>query len=103
MMLREALPEPRPIAVVPIGEAAGIPALKLTEDLRGAGFAVDIGFSGNIKKRMSRADKIKAVAAVILGDDELAKGVATLRDLQSGAQEQVPLAQLQSRLTAYRK
>lgn len=103
MMLRESLPEPRPIAVVPIGETAGIEALKLTESLRRAGFAVDIGFGGNIKKRMARADKIKAAAAVILGDDELAKGVATVRDLTSGIQEQVPLAQLQDRLTAYRQ
>jgi histidyl-tRNA synthetase len=102
MMLRGTLPEPRPIAVVPIGDAAAIPALKLAEDLRRAGFAVDIGFSGNIKKRMARADKIKAVAAVILGDDELAKGVATVRDLHTGIQEQVPLAQLQNRLAAYR-
>ena len=103
MMLRESPPEPRPIAVVPVGEAAATPALKLTEELRRAGFAVDVGFSGNLKKRMARADKIKAVAAVILGDDELAKGVATLRDLQSGAQEQVPLAQLQGRLAPYRR
>jgi histidyl-tRNA synthetase len=103
MMLRESLPAPRPIAVVPVGDAAGIEALKLTENLRRAGFTIDIGFGGNIKKRMARADKIKAAAAVILGDDELAKGVATIRDLQSGAQEQVPLAQLQDRLTVYRK
>jgi histidyl-tRNA synthetase len=103
MMLRESLPEPRPIAVVPIGETAGIEALKLTENLRRAGFAVDIGFGGNIKKRMARADKIKAAAAVIIGDDELAKGVATVRDLTSGAQEQVPVAKLQDRLTVYRK
>jgi histidyl-tRNA synthetase len=103
MMLREVPPEPQPIAVIPIGEAAGVEALKLTEALRRAGYAVDLGFSGNIKKRMARADKMKAVAAVIIGDDELAKGVATLRDLQSGTQEQVPLAQLQDRLAAYRR
>jgi len=103
MMLRETLPEPRPIAVVPIGEPAGVAALTLTEDLRSSGFTIDLGFSGNIKKRMARADKIKAVAAVIIGDDELAKGVATLRDLHSGTQEQVPLAQLQDRLAAYRR
>src|SRR5215468_9666205 len=103
MMLREPPPEPRPIAVIPVGEAAATPALKLTEDLRRAGFAVDLGFSGNIKKRMARADKIKAVAAVIIGDDELAKGVATVRDLQSGTQEQVPHAQLRDRLAAYRR
>ncbi|MGE0120380.1 MAG: histidine--tRNA ligase [Dongiaceae bacterium] len=103
MMLREAPPEPRPLAVVPIGDAAAAAALKLTEELRRAGFAVDLGFGGNVKKRMARADKIKAAAAVIIGDDELAKGVATLRDLQSGAQAQVPLAQLQDRLTVYRR
>ena len=103
MMLREPPPEPRPIAVIPVGEAAGATALKLTEQLRRAGYAVDLGFSGNIKKRMARADKMKAVAAVIIGDDELAKGVATLRDLQSGTQEQVPLAQLPDRLAAYRR
>jgi histidyl-tRNA synthetase len=103
MMLREPPAEPRPIAVIPIGEAAATSALKLTEDLRRAGFTIDLGFSGNIKKRMARADKIKAMAAVIIGDDELAKGAATLRDLQSGAQEQVPLTQLQERLAPYRR
>ena len=103
MMLREPPPGPRQIAVIPVGEAASTPALKLTEELRRAGYAVDLGFSGNIRKRMARADKIKAVAAVIIGDDELAKGAATLRDLQSGTQEQVPLAQLPDRLAAFRR
>jgi histidyl-tRNA synthetase len=103
MMLQDSISGPLPIAVIPVGEAASAAALKLTEELRRAGYAVDLGFSGNIKKRMARADKMKAVAAVIIGDDELAKGVATLRDLQSGTQEQVPLAQLQDRLAAYRR
>jgi histidyl-tRNA synthetase len=103
MMLQDSISGPIPIAVIPVGEAASAAALKLTEELRRAGYAVDLGFSGNIKKRMARADKMKAVAAVIIGDDELAKSVATLRDLQSGTQEQVPLTQLRDRLTAYRR
>jgi histidyl-tRNA synthetase len=103
MMLQGSIAGPQPIAVIPIGEAAGAPALRLTEELRRAGHAVDLGFSGNIKKRMARADKMKAVAAVIIGDDELAKGTAMLRDLRTGAQEQVPFAQLQDRLAAYRR
>ena len=103
MMLQDSIAGPQPIAVIPVGESAGAPALKLTEELRRAGYNVDLGFSGNIKKRMARADKMKAVAAVIIGDDELAKGVATLRDLRSGTQEQVPLAQLPDRLAAYRR
>jgi len=100
MMLDDGVAAARPVAVIPIGDAAATPALKLTEQLRRAGIAVDLGFSGNVKKRMARADKIGALAAIILGDDELAKGVATLRDLRSGAQEQVPLTSLQDRLAA---
>jgi len=100
MMLDSGVKAMRPVAVIPIGDAAATSALKITEELRRAGIAVDLGFSGNVKKRMARADKIGAIAAVILGDDELAKGVATVRDLQSGAQEQVPLARLQDRLAA---
>jgi histidyl-tRNA synthetase len=103
MMLDEGVAAARPIAVVPVGDAAQISASKLTEDLRRAGFAVDLGFSGNVGKRMKRADKLNAVAAVLLGEDELAKGVATLRDLASGAQEQVALGKLQDRLAAYRR
>ncbi|HET6223598.1 MAG TPA: histidine--tRNA ligase, partial [Dongiaceae bacterium] len=55
MLLDQGIGEPRSIAVVPVGEAAAAPALKLTEDLRRAGFTVDLGFSGNVGKRMKRA------------------------------------------------
>jgi histidyl-tRNA synthetase len=103
MMIDVGVPAPRPVAIVPIGEVAGIQAQRLTEELRRAGLAVDLGFSGNLGKRMKRADKIGAVAAVLLGDDELAKGVATVRDLATGAQEQVPLSVLQDRLAQYRR
>jgi histidyl-tRNA synthetase len=103
MMLDGGAPAARPVAVVPVGEAAWAPAFKLTERLRRAGFAVDIGFSGNVGKRMKRADRIKAVAAVLLGEDELAKGVATVRDLASGAQEQVSLERLEDRLATFRQ
>src|SRR5215468_7961013 len=100
MMLDAGVAAPRPVAVIPIGDTAALPALKVAEELRRNGLAVDLGFSGNVKKRMARADKIGAAAAVLLGEDELAKGVATVRDLRSGAQEQVPLTSLKDRLAA---
>jgi histidyl-tRNA synthetase len=103
MLIDQGIADPRPVAVVPVGDAAAKAALKLTEDLRRAGFTVDLGYGGNVGKRMKRADKLGAVAAVLLGEDELAKGVATLRDLASGAQEQVALGKLQDRLAAYRR
>ncbi len=91
-------PAPRPVALLPMGEAAQRHALKLSGQLRRLGIAVEMGYSGNLGKRMKRADKARASTAVILGDDELAKGVATVRDLDSGSQEEVALEALVSRL-----
>jgi histidyl-tRNA synthetase len=88
----------RPVALVPLGEAAERVALKLAEELREIGLAVDLGYSGNLARRMRRADRIGARAAVLIGDNELAQGAATLRDFDSGAQELVPLGELAARL-----
>ena len=92
----------RPIAVIPAGDAAQGPALQLAERLRGAGFTVDLGYSGNLGKRMKRANKVGAIAAVILGEDELARNGVTLRDLDSGEQQALPLTGLEERLARFR-
>jgi histidyl-tRNA synthetase len=93
---------PRPIAIVPMGAAAESMALTLAHRLRRQGFAVELGFSGNLRRRLSRADKINARAAVILGDNELERRVASVRDLDSGEQIEVPLDALEERLDAFR-
>ena len=90
----------RPIAVIPLGAAAEALALPLAERLRRGGFPVDLGYRGNLKRRMNRANKINARAAVIIGDDELAQNSATLRDLDSGEQTLVPLDALDGRLAS---
>ncbi|HEY4162254.1 MAG TPA: histidine--tRNA ligase, partial [Dongiaceae bacterium] len=79
MLLKETPPARRPIALVPMGERAEKKALALAGELRRGDFAVDLGFSGNMGKRMKRADKIGASVAVILGDNELDANLATLR------------------------
>ncbi|HYD98379.1 MAG TPA: His/Gly/Thr/Pro-type tRNA ligase C-terminal domain-containing protein, partial [Alphaproteobacteria bacterium] len=90
----------RPVAVIPVGDAAQAPALRLAQDLRRAGIRVDLGYSGNMKRRMARANKANARFALMLGEDELAQGAATLRDLDSGAQESVALDAVVGRLAA---
>ena len=101
-MLVENVPSaPRAIALVPLGEAAEAKALALAEQLRRAGLSVDLGYSGNMKKRMKRANKIAARAAVILGEDELAQSAAMVRDLDSGEQELVPLDNLAGALARF--
>ena len=91
----------RPLAVVPQGAAAEKEALVLTEELRRRGLTVELGFSGNMKKRLARANKAGARAALILGDDELAQKSVTLRDLDSGEQELVPRDALADRLDRF--
>jgi len=91
MMLTELRARPAVFSLVPAGEAAERRIQKLAFELRERGFTVDVGFSGNIGKRLKRADKIGARAALILGDEELQKQVITLKDLQSGQQSQVSL------------
>lgn len=97
-MLVQDLPQlDRPISIIPMGDT--LPALVLADRLRAAGLSVDMGFSGNMKKRMARANKANARFAVILGEDELARGAVTLRDLDAGTQEEIPLDQVEGRLT----
>jgi len=100
MLLRDPPAAPRPIAVVPVGAEAERRALLLTQQLRQAGFAVELGYGGNLKKRMKRANGLGARVALLLGEEELAQGSAGLRDLDSGAQELVPLEALGDRLRA---
>lgn len=97
MLVGDAAPAAeRPVAIIPMGDA--VAALVLADRLRAAGLGVEMGFSGNMKKRMARANKANARFAVILGEDEAARGAVTLRDLDSGAQDEVPLAALEERL-----
>lgn len=102
MMIEEPEGRVRPIAVVPLGEEAQTKALALTQQLRHSGFCIELGYSGNMKKRMKRANNVNAIATVILGEDELAKGVATVRNMETGDQIEVPLASLEEHLASYR-
>ncbi len=102
MLCEEPPPPPRPVALIPVGETAAARLLALAEELRASGLRVDLGYSGNLGRRMKRANRIAAAAAVIVGDDELARAAATVRDMETGEQDEVPLAALAERLARYR-
>ena len=84
----------RPVAVIEIGDEVHQTALQTAYMLRNAGYRVEHAYGGNVKKRMAKADKANAFAAVILGSDELAQAKATLKNLDTGEQKQVLLADL---------
>ncbi len=98
-MLLDAPPEaPRGVAVIPIGDAAEAAALDIVQSLRGAGVRAEMAYRGNVKRRMERANKTNARAAILLGDAEIARGVAQVKDLSTGEQTEVPIAELAATL-----
>lgn len=100
LLMDEPPPLPRPIVLVPVGEKAEAMALGLARKLRQAGLVVEWAYRGNTGKRMKRAAKLDAAYAVLIGDDEIGRATATVRDLDSGVQEEIPLDRLVARLNA---
>lgn len=89
------------VYVVAVGEAAPREAFKLVSRLRRAGIGADLDLMGrSMKGQMKDASRSGARWAVILGDDELAAGNATLKDLSSSEQETIPFDRLEARLTS---
>ena len=94
-MLLDAPPAVPPgVAVIPAGEAEEPAALAALAALRGAGVRAEMAYRGTMKRRMERANRIGARAAVIIGADELARGVAQVKDLATGVQTEVALGEL---------
>ncbi len=92
---------PKPIVLVPIGDAAETEALKWAHWLRRKGLIVELGFKGNAGKRMKRADRLGAAATLIFGDEELGRDVMNLKDLATGEQREVPVGDVFDALWAY--
>jgi len=102
MMLEQDPEVKRPIAVIPVSGDQEEAAFGVAENLRRSGFTVDLGYTGNMKKRLNRANKASAVAAILIGEDELAKGMATVRDMETGEQAEVLLSSLEEHLARHR-
>jgi histidyl-tRNA synthetase len=81
----------RPLFVAAMGDAARESALALLRDLRRAGLEAHMEYEGrSIKSQMKRADRLKAAFALILGDDELAAGAVSVKNMTTGEQARVP-------------
>jgi histidyl-tRNA synthetase len=100
MLIDAPAPATIDAALVPLGPAAEAAAIGIAARLRRAGVTCELGYKGNLKKRMQRANAAGARYAVILGDDELARGEAAVKDLASGEQRSVALDALADALRA---
>jgi histidyl-tRNA synthetase len=90
------LPSPA-VFLAHLGDQARREAVRLADELRHAGVAVWTAFGQRgLKSQMREADKRGTRWVVILGEDELARGVAAVRDMTTGEQTDVGLEGLVS-------
>ncbi len=80
------------VYAVVVGENAEREAFRLLDHLRSAGIAATGEVLGRgLRAQMKHADRLGVRYAVILGETELATRQASIRDMQSGVQEEIPL------------
>ena len=91
MIIGAPEPEKPSVAVIPLGPRAEAEGQRIVAGLRREGIATEMAYRGNMKKRLSRANSAGAAYALIIGDDELDRGEAQLKDLTTGEQRSVSL------------
>ncbi|HMN01343.1 MAG TPA: histidine--tRNA ligase [Geobacter anodireducens] len=78
--------------IAALGEEAQNEAFRLMCGLQRSGVAVEMDYEGkSLKSQMRRSDKFNARFTLIIGGDELAKGAAVLKAMDTGVQAEVPL------------
>ena len=89
----------RLVFMASLGPEARERGFKIVQELRLGNFSVEMEYeSRSLKAQMRKADKLGATHVLILGDNELAKGIAILRDMGTGIQEEIPLEGLAEQL-----
>ncbi|HYA35165.1 MAG TPA: histidine--tRNA ligase [Candidatus Binataceae bacterium] len=77
-------------AIIALGAAAARKSFELARSMRAAGLAVEsMSPERKLKALLSRADKLGARFAIIIGENEIARAVVVLRDLTNSTQSEV--------------
>ena len=94
---------PRPdVFIAALGEAAERWVFRATQTLRDAGLHVAHDLKGrSLKAQMKEANRQAAPYTLIIGDNELEAEAATVKEMESGEQTEVPFADLVTHLTAH--
>ncbi|MBE0574890.1 MAG: histidine--tRNA ligase [Desulfuromonadales bacterium] len=100
MLGEQSIDPPRPeLFIATLGEAATKAGFAMLTHLQRQGILVEMEYTGkSLKAQLRRADKLKTRRVLILGEDELARGVAQLRHMDESLQEEVNLEGLEVRL-----
>lgn len=89
------------VYMIAMGEEADREITKLVYQLRRAGISAERDYEGRkLKAQMKSADRLQARFTAILGEDELANGEITLKEMKTGEQKRVKFADLASAIKA---
>jgi len=81
--------------IATLGDDAKTFAMKLIKDLRGKNLICETDYlNRSLKAQMREADRQKAKKVLIIGEDEIKKGKAVLKDMESGEQEEIELEKI---------
>jgi histidyl-tRNA synthetase len=97
---REEMQQETQVLVVPLPNTKK-ESFGIAQELRKAGINTDIDMmSRNVSKNLTNASKAGLPYAIIVGEDELAANVVSLKDLECGEEKKVPLSQAISIITS---
>jgi len=92
------------VFVAALGEKAREQAFKLVLDFRRAGLVAEMDLMGrSLKAQMKFADRFNSGFTLILGDEELAKGVIVARNMAAGEQTEIPLTGILEHLVKHKR
>lgn len=96
----DQIPEQRlPLFLAAMGQPASDRAFLLMSHLQRQGLRVEMEYATkSLKAQMRRAGKLNARFVLMLGEEELARQVATLRNMDAGTQQELPLEGLEEQL-----
>lgn len=93
-------PKPPVLWIVSLGDKAFADNLRLLHELRALGIACRMDLSGrSMKAQMRNAQKGGARQVLIRGEDELARGIFVLKEMEHGSQEEVAFQDLVQRIS----
>jgi histidyl-tRNA synthetase len=102
LLLAATAAVPKPLALlIPLGDAALRELLPVARGVRARGIGLELGYgTRKLRSELERANRLGVSYAVIVGDDELTRREATIREMKTGHQRTVALAALAAELTA---
>ena len=87
------------VFIATLGERPKTFGLKLAKDLRAKGYSVLTDVMGRgLKAQLKYADRSDARYTVVIGDDELEKGVVTLRDMDNSTQKEIAIDKIEEEI-----